>query len=56
MFVSRQNPLNVEPIKIYLKKKTLKCFFLLEGHKVDFIAVCGAKKFIFDPLVKNNRV
>ena len=27
-------------------------YFLLEGHKVGFIAPCGANKSIFDPLVE----
>ena len=31
-------------------------YFLLAGHKIDFIAPCGANKSIFDPQVEKNRV
>ena len=33
--------------KFYYKKHYFKVFFLLAGHKMDFIAPCGANKSTF---------
>ena len=53
------NPYILQNIFLEIRKiqvKTIKSVFLLAGHKVDFIALCGSNKSIFYPLVEKKDI